>query len=243
MTSHYLLIPLFFINTQLIIGQEKNIFEYLPDNKEYLIYHDDWGKNNYNKLLNQFNLNPLNDSEIIFLGNSLTAEGKNWNNRLNNSLIRNRGIGGDTTDGIIARSGEIIDSNPIAVFLLIGINDLYNNTVDTPSADYIANNIINIAKKIKTGSSNTKVFIQTLLPISKKKSRKYYKLYNQRIRSINKFIIENQQKELYSVINLYPLFVNKKEQLKNNLTYDGLHLNEQGYEVWSSLIKPITDSL
>tara|TARA_B100001057_G_C22698813_1_gene890819 strand:+ start:266 stop:997 length:732 start_codon:yes stop_codon:yes gene_type:complete len=243
MTSHYLLIPLFFINTQLIISQEKNIFEYLPDNKEYLIYHDDWGKNNYNKLLNQFNLNPLNDSEIIFLGNSLTAEGKNWSNRLNNSLIRNRGIGGDTTDGIIARSGEIIDSNPIAVFLLIGINDLYNNTVDTPSADYIANNIINIAKKIKTGSSNTKVFIQTLLPISKKKSRKYYKLYNQRIRSINKFIIENQQKELYSVINLYPLFVNKKEQLKNNLTYDGLHLNEQGYEVWSSLIKPITDSL
>lgn len=243
MTSHYLLIPLFFINTQLIISQEKNIFEYLPDNKEYLIYHDDWGKNNYNKLLNQFNLNPLNDSEIIFLGNSLTAEGKNWSNRLNNSLIRNRGIGGDTTDGIIARSGEIIDSNPIAVFLLIGINDLYNNTVDTPSADYIANNIINIAKKIKTGSSNTKVFIQTLLPISKKKSRKYYKLYNQRIRSVNKFIIENQQKELYSVINLYPLFVNKKEQLKNNLTYDGLHLNEQGYEVWSSLIKPITDSL
>ena len=58
----------------------------------------------------------------------------------------------------------------------------------------------------------------------------------------NKFIIENQQKELYSVIDLYPLFVNKKEQLKNNLTYDGLHLNEQGYEVWSNLIKPITDS-
>ena len=243
MTSHYLLIPLFFINTQLIISQEKNIFEYLPDNKEYLIYHDDWGKNNYNKLLNQFNLNPLNDSEIIFLGNSLTAEGKNWSNRLNNSLIRNRGIGGDTTDGIIARSGEIIDSNPIAVFLLIGINDLYNNTIEKPSVSYIANNIINIAKKIKSNSSNTKVYIQTLLPISKKKSYNYYDLYNQSIKRINKIIIENQQKGLYSVIDLHSLFVDNKGQLRSDLTYDGLHLNEQGYLVWSKFVKPIIDLL
>ena len=241
--NHYILIPLLLLNTQLIIGQEKNIYEYLPKNTEYLIYHDDWGKNNYKKLLNQFNSDPLNSGEIIFLGNSITAEGKDWSTRLNNSIIRNRGIGGDTTDGVLARSGEIIDSNPTAVFLLIGINDLYNNTIETPSENYIANNIINIAKKIKTSSVNTEVFIQTLLPISKKKSRKFYKLYNQSIKNINKIIIENQEKELYSVIDLYSIFVNNKGQLKNDLTYDGLHLNEKGYEVWSKFIKPITDSL
>ena len=241
--NHYILIPLLLLNTQLIIGQEKKVYEYLPNNNEHLIYHDDWGKNNYNKLLNQFNSRPLNNGEIIFLGNSITAEGKDWSTRLNNSIIRNRGIGGDTTDGVLARSGEIIDSNPTAVFLLIGINDLYNNTIETPSENYIANNIINIAKKIKTSSVNTEVFIQTLLPISKKKSRKFYKLYNQSIKNINKIIIENQEKELYSVIDLYSIFVNNKGQLKNDLTYDGLHLNKKGYEVWSKFIKPITDSL
>ena len=243
MMNHYILIPLLLLNTQLIIGQEKKVYEYLPNNNEHLIYHDDWGKNNYNKLLNQFNSRPLNNGEIIFLGNSITAEGKDWSTRLNNSIIRNRGIGGDTTDGVLARSGEIIDSNPTAVFLLIGINDLYNNTIETPSENYIANNIINIAKKIKTSSVNTEVFIQTLLPISKKKSRKFYKLYNQSIKNINKIIIENQEKELYSVIDLYSIFVNNKGQLKNDLTYDGLHLNKKGYEVWSKFIKPITDSL
>jgi len=154
--NHYLLIPFLLLNTQLIIGQEKNIYEYLPNNNEYLIYHDDWGKNNYKKLLNQFNSKPLNNGEIIFLGNSITAEGKDWNTRLNNSIIRNRGIGGDTTDGVFARSGEIIDSNPNAVFLLIGINDLYNNSIDIPTVNYIANNIINIAKKIKTDSVKQK---------------------------------------------------------------------------------------
>ena len=60
---------------------------------------------------------------------------------------------------------------------------------------------------------------------------------------INKIIIENQEKELYSVIDLYSIFVNNKGQLKNDLTYDGLHLNKKGYEVWSKFIKPITDSL
>tara|TARA_B100000886_G_scaffold150850_1_gene102542 strand:- start:732 stop:1460 length:729 start_codon:yes stop_codon:yes gene_type:complete len=241
--NHYLLISLLLFNTQIIIGQEKNIFDYLPKNNQHLIYHDDWGKNNYNKLLIQFNSNPLNNGDIIFLGNSITAEGKEWSVRLDNSIIRNRGIGGDTTDGVLARSGEIIDSNPTAVFLLIGINDLYNNTIESPSIDYIANNIINIAKGIKTNSTKTKVFIQTLLPISIMKSPKHYKLYNQSIKTINKIITENQQNKSYTVIDLYSLFVDNKGQLKNDLTYDGLHLNEQGYEVWSKFVKPITDSL
>jgi lysophospholipase L1-like esterase len=241
--NHYLLVTFLLINIQVIIGQKKNIYEYLPNNNEHLIYHDDWGKNNYNKLLSQFNSSPLNNRDIIFLGNSITAEGKDWSARLDNSIIRNRGIGGDTTDGVIARLGEIIASNPTAVFLLIGINDLYNNTIEKPSVSYIADNIINIAKKIKYNSSNTKVYIQTLLPISKKKSYKYYDLYNQSIKRINKIIIENQQKGLYSVIDLHSLFVDNKGQLRSDLTYDGLHLNEQGYLVWSNFIKPITDLL
>ena len=243
MLNNYLLLSLILINSQLIIGQEKNIFDYLPDNNEHLIYHDDWGKNNYVKLLHQFNLSPLKKGDIVFLGNSITAEGKNWNARLNNSKVRNRGIGGDTTDGVLARLGEIIDSEPSAVFLLIGINDLYNNTIEKPSVSYIANNIIGIAKKIKSSSSNTKVYIQTLLPISKQKSFKYYDLYNQNIKKINKIIIENQQQGLYTVIDLHSLFVDNKGQLINDLTYDGLHLNEEGYKVWSNFIKPIIDSI
>ena len=51
MLNNYLLLSLILINSQLIIGQEKNIFDYLPDNNEHLIFHDDWGKNNYVKLL------------------------------------------------------------------------------------------------------------------------------------------------------------------------------------------------
>ena len=243
MLNHYLIIFLIAIATQLTNAQEKSAFNDILNNNESFKYHDEWGKNNYLKLIKKFNLTPLKKGEIIFLGNSITAEGEDWKKRLDNSKVRNRGIGGDTSDGVIARSPEIIYSEPLAVFLLIGINDLYNNTIETPSVNYIADNIILIAEKIKNGSSDTKVFVQTLLPISRKKSRRNYKLYNESIRMINKIIIQNEKKNLYSVIDLYSLFVNKKGELKKELSYDGLHLNNEGYRVWSNYIKPLVDSL
>lgn len=75
------------------------------------------------------------------------------------------------------------------------------------------------------------------------KSLELYDLLKPSIKNINKIIIENQENELYSVIDLYSIFVNNRGQLINKLTNDGLHLNEKGYKLWSKFIKPITDSL
>lgn len=53
--------------------------------------------------------------------------------------IHNRGIGGDTTDGVLRRMAESIwDLQPNKVFLLIGTNDLADESV---GSDDIANNI------------------------------------------------------------------------------------------------------
>ncbi len=38
-------------------------------------------------------MKPLNFNDIVFLGNSITAEGKDWSERLNYPNVRNRGIG------------------------------------------------------------------------------------------------------------------------------------------------------
>ena len=66
----------------------------------------------------------MNFNEIVFIGNSITEGGKNWSEKFNIPNIRNRGIGGDVTDGVLERLGEIIFFKPKAVFILIGINDL-----------------------------------------------------------------------------------------------------------------------
>ena len=86
----------------------------------------------------------------------ITAGGGDWGERLNYSNIRNRGISGDVSDGVMARINEIIYFKSKAVFLLIGINDLWNFSPDTPSSEYIGENIIKIAEKIKNWITKNK---------------------------------------------------------------------------------------
>ena len=64
------------------------------------------------------------------------------------------------------------------------------------------------------------MFVQTILPTSKK-------LYNLKIESINSFLKRNQQKRLYKIVDLYSIFVNDKGYIKEDLTTDGIHINEK----------------
>ena len=82
---------------------------------------------------------PICSNDIVFLGNSLTEGGK-WNDyfagtesKLNKKggAIRNRGIIGDTAEGIADRLDEITKGAPKKIFLLCGVNDISHNlTVD-----------------------------------------------------------------------------------------------------------------
>jgi hypothetical protein len=63
----------------------------------------------------------LNFGEIVFIGNRITEGGKNWSEKFNIPNIRNRGIGGDVTDGVLERLGEIIFLNQIPFLFLLGL--------------------------------------------------------------------------------------------------------------------------
>lgn len=42
-----------------------------------------------------------------------------------------------------------------------------------------------------------------------------------------------------SYLNLYDSFVGENNKLRSNLTFDGLHLNTEGYRLWGSLLQSI----
>ena len=199
--------------------------------------HDDWGEGNYKKVIKEFKSNPLNYNDVVFLGNSITQGGKDWSKRLNYPNIKNRGIGGDVTDGVLARIDEIVYFKPKAVFLLIGINDLWNNgSPDNPSAEYIGNNIIKIAQVISAKAPKTKVYVQTVLPIDKE-------IYKNNILKVNEIIEANEKENAYEIIDLYSIFATENGLIKKELSSDGIHLNEKGYNTWVEFIKPIVYSL
>ena len=223
--------------TVLMAQLKTDLSNLYPGEEVVIKTQDDWGKENYKKVINEFKNDPLKLGEIVFLGNSITAGGGNWSLRLDHPNIKNRGIGGDTTDGVLARLDEIIYFQPEAVFLLIGINDLWNNPQTDSSIKRIGNNIHKIATHISQKSPKTIIYVQTVLPVKKE-------IYKNQIISLNQIIKNNaSNSKSYSVIDLYSIFVNDSGLIIDELSYDGVHLNEKGYDHWVNFIKPILDQL
>ena len=98
-----------------------------------------------------FEVLPNNDDEIIFLGNSITAGGI-WTELFQDLRIKNRGISGDVTDGILFRLDEVTESNPGKIFIMIVVNDLSKGKSKT----YILNNYQKIIDEILNDSPETK---------------------------------------------------------------------------------------
>ena len=97
-----------------------------PSDDLVIKYQQDWQKTPFTNRVNEFRNNPIGHNKIVFLGNSIIEAGENWNEKFGVDNIVNRGISGDFTEGILVRLDEIIYYKPLAVFILIGINDIFD---------------------------------------------------------------------------------------------------------------------
>ena len=236
-----------------------NNLDYLyPDSTITIQYQDDYQVGEFNRRIKEFKSNPIGPNKIVFIGNSITYGLRRWDNKLEANNIVNRGISGDFSEGIQKRLEEIIYYKPLAVFILIGINDFFrDSTVSiyvTPS--YVTKNIIAAAEKIKKGSPKSKIYLQTILPIntahnlmSRPEDIRHYYYYlnedytpslNQQINQTNKIIRENG---LFEVVDLHSIFLDGEGELNLKYSDDGLHLNEAGYDHWMNEIKQLVDDI
>lgn len=214
------------------ISREKLEKLYPPDSIT-IIYHTDWTKNHYRERVQEFKNDPIRRGDIVFIGNSITEGGKDWGLKLNLPNAKNRGISGDCTDGVLRRLDEINYFKPKIIFILIGVNDLFNlyYQKQIPSPEYVGNNIVKIANEIHKKTPKTKVYVQTILPTSKD-------FMKENIDRVNRIIKSHENKKTYQVIDLNTAFSDENGFLKNDLTYDGTHLNDAGYAVWVDILKP-----
>lgn len=193
----------------------------------------------YNQRLTLFEKLPDTKGEIIFLGNSIT-DGCEWFELLGNSNVKNRGISGDTTEGVLYRLSEVTRSKPAKVFLLIGINDLSRGV----SKDTVFSNICKIADRIRKESPRTKIYIQSILPVNDS-----FGLFKNHTNKTDEVIWVNAQlkewctRENVGFIDLYSRFKSSdSEKMNPKFTNDGLHLLGDGYLLWVEIIKPYITS-
>ena len=56
----------------------------------------------------------------------------------------------------------------------------------------------------------------------------------------NSILKDNKE---FKIVELHSLFLNDEAVLDTTLSRDGIHINENGYEIWTNEIKGLVDSL
>jgi len=179
----------------------------------------------YQLRMDLFAATPLTTRDIVFLGDSIT-EGGEWSELFPDLPVRDRGIGGDTTAGVLARLSTVTGAQPVAIFLMIGTNDLSR---PGGSAASLAN-YREIIDRIGRESPGTRLFVQSVLPRAA--------AYRALIEAYNRAIASVCRDPACSYVDLYGAFLGPEGALRAELTADGLHLNGRGYQLWQSLLAP-----
>jgi lysophospholipase L1-like esterase len=185
----------------------------------------------HQQLISMFEACPVTEGAIIFVGNSIT-EGCHWSEMFPEKTILNRGIGGDISGGVLARMDEIIRHQPSKLFIDIGTNDL---AIGKSNAKVMANYRA-IIQKVQTESPNTKIYVQSILPVGR---NVFYGHDNIKIPPLNAEIKQMCDELQLTYIDLQPIFADSEGYLDERFTNDKLHLLGAGYLVWKELIEPL----
>ncbi|MCR5553245.1 MAG: G-D-S-L family lipolytic protein [bacterium] len=177
--------------------------------------------------------------QIVFLGDSITdlCPLENYYSDLSLKTY-NRGIGGDTTLGVLGRLDvSVFDIAPSKIVLMIGINDINSGR----TVAEIAESYSDILNQFKTRLPETEVYCMSVLPMSDKLLQVVSIDLTERnnlVISLNEEIKGLAEGLGYCYLDLFSLVATGENLLKNELTDDGIHLNGNGFTIWANLVKP-----
>lgn len=180
-------------------------------------------------------LADLDSTKIVMLGNSLTENAGDWNLLLGTTNVVNRGISGDDAKGIINRLVQILPQKPKAIFLMCGTNDLSHKL--TPQQVFA--NCKTVIDSILAGSPETKLYVQSLLPINEG-FRRWKRLVGKTndIPVINDMLKNYCEEKGIAYIPLFHHFTRGNSNvLLRPFSVDGLHLSRAGYSIWASELR------
>ena len=175
--------------------------------------------------------NPIQKTDIVFLGDSLT-EGFDLVKHFGRRDLHNRGLSGNMTDHVIYRLEEIIKANPKKVLLMIGINDLFQGKYP----EEVFEQIVKILELIHDGSPDTWRYMQSVLPINDSHLLMDEDL-NTSIYKLNDMLaVYCKDESRLRYVDLHTEFLGMNGQMDERYTFDGVHLNQAGYKLWAELV-------
>jgi lysophospholipase L1-like esterase len=177
---------------------------------------------------------PPGKYKVVFLGNSLT-ELFNVNDYFADTTLLNCGIVGDLSEGLVKRIDNIAKLKPEKLFIEIGINDI----IEKISLDDICDNYRKLIKKVQAQSPQTKIYIQSNLPviINRPSFLTDDKDVNNRVIKQNENLKKIAKEFNLTYIDIHSAFI-KYPNLNELFVPDGIHLTPTAYNLWKNAVMP-----
>ncbi|WP_407730816.1 GDSL-type esterase/lipase family protein [Pseudomonas helleri] len=166
---------------------------------------------------------------IVMVGDSITDQ-PDWNELLVHTDIANRGIGGDTTEGILLRMDSIYSTGAKKTFVMAGINDITHSK----DIDIVFDNYKNILRLLNDRGMNP--HIQSTLLTGKSMAK-----YNGEVLKLNQKLFEYAKENNIPYIDLNAV-LSVNGFLADEFTTDGVHLTGKAYELWGREISQYMQS-
>jgi lysophospholipase L1-like esterase len=174
---------------------------------------------------------------VVFLGDSITQGwGTDFKGAFPGMKLANRGIGGDTTRGMLIRLQEdVLALRPAAIVLLLGTNDI---EVEVP-VDAIGRNFQKLIAAIKAHDARVPVILCRMMPSAAAKKRP-----RETIAAVNAlFEAAVRGDPQITVVDTWTLFATPEGDMAPAWSKDLLHLNPEGYARWGAALRPIFATL
>lgn len=141
-------------------------------------------------------------------------------------LWLNQSISGETTAQMLRRLHYFAATQPRAIHIMAGINDLKNGATEADVVD----NLYQMIARLKQQHPQARLVVYSILPT------RLRALPSDRIQSVNRQLAALAQGQGATFVDLHPSFSDGQGQLRPELTTDGLHLSAQGYTLWRAAL-------
>ncbi len=185
----------------------------------------------YKARLSIFNSLQNTSGGVVMLGNSLNNNCW-WSELLRKNEVVNRGISGDTVEGMLLRIDDVVQENPRKIYLMAGINDFVNDT--SLSAATLWETYQELISAIKTALPSTELYVQSTLPVNP--LTPYYEGRNQKVEGLNLFLSSKADSMGYTYLDIASSLKEKNGDLASVYTLDGIHLRPNAYRIWKRII-------
>jgi lysophospholipase L1-like esterase len=127
---------------------------------------------------------------------------------------------------------DVINLKPAVVVILAGTNDIAGNTGPESLADIEGNleSMVQLAE-----ANHIRVVLSSVMPVCDYIKPQTARRPPEQIIALNQWIQDYSAKNKLVYLDYYSALIDDHKMLKQELTYDGLHPNDAGYEVMSPL--------